>query len=584
MEEKVQKQLEKLLKESKSVDSNSVKVEADFKEALREKIYSHYINEKSKGSGIMESIKQVFSNKKQLLLAGLAGFFAIALIGGGVFIAQRRTDEADTSQEQILLAANLAFSDGEVSIKLEGEDRWVEAKQDDVLHQGDMIKTGEESRAVLEIDNGDAIRLDSSTEVKLASLVPSDVVVENIEGQVYSRVMESDSNTYTVRAENLQVKALGTAYTVSNDQEKGKVTVGVVQSNVELSKDSTEVKEGKKALYDVENDKLELKDIEKKELETDFMKWNKEKDQEKGFDVGVMTDLVAPTLKITEPADGSSTTAESVSVKGTTEKGAIVKVNGNEVENKDGVFSTTVSLEMGENTITVTSTDSYDNTTTKTVKVTREEEQTEPPVPTTHINVTNVYAEGSSIKVSWTYDGYRVIDGYKIVVGDGYYPKYPDSYDKFAYVSGQDKTSGLISDLGAGTYNVAVCGYSASTHRCYDDLYSLYYSITIEEGQTGVVNSISLSATPIGGGKVKLQWSVDGYSAKGFKVVRSESPNPEYPPRSEDSVIKYISDPSTASFTVTGLTVGKIYHFRVCEYLGGACGTYSNDASATVSS
>lgn len=75
-------------------------------------------------------------------------------------------------------------------------------------------------------------------------------------------------------------------------------------------------------------------------------------------------------------------------------------------------------------------------------------------------------------------------------------------------------------------------------------------------------------------GKVYLNWQVAGFeSAKGFKVVYSESENPVYP----GNTYHYLSNPDVRSDFWKDLKAGKTYYFRVCEYLGGKCGVYSNN-------
>ena len=73
-------------------------------------------------------------------------------------------------------------------------------------------------------------------------------------------------------------------------------------------------------------------------------------------------------------------------------------------------------------------------------------------------------------------------------------------------------------------------------------------------------------------GKAVLNWNVNGVDTPiGFKVVKSVNPNPVYP----GDAYHYLSNPDVRSDVWTGLS--GVYHFRVCQYLGGACGVYSND-------
>src|SRR6056297_1026962 len=85
------------------------------------------------------------------------------------------------------------------------------------------------------------------------------------------------------------------------------------------------------------------------------------------------------------------------------------------------------------------------------------------------------------------------------------------------------------------------------------------------------VTSITLSST----GEKDIAWTVHGYSSKGFKVVWSKDPYPTYP-LGENDKYHYYSDPNKRADTLETFDGEGVYYARVCEYLGGKCGVYSN--------
>jgi len=90
------------------------------------------------------------------------------------------------------------------------------------------------------------------------------------------------------------------------------------------------------------------------------------------------------------------------------------------------------------------------------------------------------------------------------------------------------------------------------------------------------VSGLSLSGYKIEKG-VRLSWSVSGLSvSKGFKIVKSLSPNPVF--GRDDAV--YISNSSQVSHDWT-IKDGKTYNFRVCVYDGSGCSNYSNNITIT---
>jgi hypothetical protein len=82
-------------------------------------------------------------------------------------------------------------------------------------------------------------------------------------------------------------------------------------------------------------------------------------------------DNVAPELKITTPTDNFVSKTDKITISGTSEKDATVKVNGTVVTlDANNAFNEVVSLVKGANTITITSTDVVGNTTASELHVT----------------------------------------------------------------------------------------------------------------------------------------------------------------------------------------------------------------------
>ncbi len=93
----------------------------------------------------------------------------------------------------------------------------------------------------------------------------------------------------------------------------------------------------------------------------------------------------------------------------------------------------------------------------------------------------------------------------------------------------------------------------------------------------GTVTSIALEVKS--GNTVK--WSTVGYSKEGFKIVWSKNPNPTYPTRNGDNY-SYVADPDTSKISLDDFDGAGTYYARVCEYLGGSCGVYSNEITVSL--
>lgn len=179
---------------------------------------------------------------------------------------------------------------------------------------------------------------------------------------------------------------------------------------------------------------------------------------------------------------------------------------------------------------------------------------------------------GNTVTIKWSAN-FTSSQGFKIVKAEHLNPIYPG--DDYHYLSEPGATSDTWEGLNAGNYHFRVCEYLGG--KC--GAYSADLAVTIS-GTTTTNNSngtISLSGN-VNSDKVYLNWVLSNItSTMGFKVVKAEHSNPIYP--GDD--YHYYSDAGLRTDTWEGLEAGT-YHFRVCQYLGGSCGKYSNDLTLTI--
>lgn len=178
---------------------------------------------------------------------------------------------------------------------------------------------------------------------------------------------------------------------------------------------------------------------------------------------------------------------------------------------------------------------------------------------------------GSTVNLSWT-PSFTSSLGFKIVKATHSNPIYPG--DDYHYLSEASARSDTWKSLSAGTYHFRACEYLSGKCGVYSNDVTVIVSGSTTNNTGGTIN---LSGN-VNSGIVYLNWVVkDMTSAKGFKIVKSTEPNPVYP----GNDYHYLSDPDVRSDNWTDLSSGT-YHFRVCEYLGGSCGIYSNDLTLIV--
>jgi len=99
--------------------------------------------------------------------------------------------------------------------------------------------------------------------------------------------------------------------------------------------------------------------------------------------------------------------------------------------------------------------------------------------------------------------------------------------------------------------------------------------------ETCANSNSTLKAINLKGEGANIVWNIEGEYQGGFKVVWSKNESPTYPTRDGDKYYFY-SDTSARRHTLTPFDGNGTYYVRVCEYLGGKCGKYSNQITVTL--
>lgn len=199
--------------------------------------------------------------------------------------------------------------------------------------------------------------------------------------------------------------------------------------------------------------------------------------------------------------------------------------------------------------------------------------------------------------------------GFKVVWSKNENPTYPcREGDQYHYYSESSKTSDTVDAFkGAGTYHVRVCEYLGGKCGTYSNQIKIALGDLVgnDKDEHGCIGSAGYSwceaknkclrsweeacaapaekvtAITLKGEGSNISWEANGYSANGFKVVWSMNENPTYPTRDGDKY-HYLSDSKASSDFITPFNGNGSYYVRVCEYLGGKCGVYSNQISVNL--
>lgn len=449
------------------------------------------------------------------MLGRLIFLVFLAVILGG-FWYFTKIDNANVSENEKNggIGAEVVHVEGAVEYKT-ANGEWKRVERGTSLKEGDSVEIVGAGRAIVSLDDGSAIRLNDGSSITLTLLSPDQYIITNEKGEVYARVAKMD-RVFEVKAGDIVYQSVGTAYkTINKDEKQG---VEVYENKVKIKGISEEeilVEEGNK--YFVVN--------------------SEDKTIEKTF------------VKITE-----KDVVEDEFVKWNQEEDEKMEADGS--ENKEEVVEETEKVEEAK------------------------EEETVPEPNTATIQASgislSVKSVDTGVKLSWSISGITAPNGFKLVKSTSINPVYPGS--SYIYLSDPSVRSYTWSLKDGQTYYFRVCRYIDGKCTLYSNnakatapLVVKEQTVSEKETETSSVTSIVLSYA----GENSVTWKTTGYSASGFKIVWSKNANPTYPTRDGDQYI-YLSAPSAAATTLKAFSGEGLYYVRVCEYLGGKCGLYSN--------
>jgi FecR protein len=430
--------------------------------------------------------RHVAANMRTFVMIGIVLVLMLAVVGAALAFSVFKDDEKQTQTTQVpkvaLMGAELTVADGYVQT---GPDNklWEDAKVGDQISEGMYVRTQPSARAVIALDDGSAIRINGNSVVKVNSLDVASVVITNVSGEVYTRLVKSDRQ-FSVKVADEEYVALGTAYkTVNTADIKG---VEVYESIVKLTKTNIEVPEGKLYYKTSNNAELSQKitDITVDKIKQDtFVAWNYEQDKnntEFKDKLGYLTKIDEPVAPPTPPVTTKTTTATaSIKLTGTAyETGVklswklsnmtagkgfkVVKsLSANPTYGKDDavfVGATTSSyawkIKDGKTyhfrvcAYTGEGCSTYSNDITVTAPMVTVAD----PQPSGTLSL----SQTSGADFSWVLDGSSPY-GYKLVWSTSTAPVYPGN--DYAFYSDEATKSGTITASG-GTYYVRVCMYN----------------------------------------------------------------------------------------------------------------------------
>lgn len=157
-----------------------------------------------------------------------------------------QADDSDQNPQTQPAVARVSFIHGNVSIQRGDSGDWIAATLNTPLEAGDRISTGDDSRAEVQLDYANVIRLDQNSTVKITGLTRSQIQVQVGEGLVSYDVLQNSQADTEIDTPNSAVHPLRQGeYRVEivNDSQT-QITVRDGQAEVSEPQGSTRIESG----------------------------------------------------------------------------------------------------------------------------------------------------------------------------------------------------------------------------------------------------------------------------------------------------------------------------------------------------
>ncbi len=176
------------------------------------------------------------------------------------------------------IGGQIDYIEGMVEVRENASSGWFSATKSGLFSKNNELRTLSKSRAIVTFEDGSVVRLNENTHIIFAENI-QDVKIAIEGGGVFNSVTKNEKRNYIVQTDKYAIKALGTEFGVTENDDA--TSVLVIESSVEVQNDAgtaiDRVEEGSKAK--VVNDRVEKAVIADADLTDDFVVWSTKKDQ-----------------------------------------------------------------------------------------------------------------------------------------------------------------------------------------------------------------------------------------------------------------------------------------------------------------
>lgn len=222
----------------------------------------------------------LFTRKLKMFLYLIIALLIVSVVIGSVLIMKHGSPATQGADEIVgsTIKANILSIEGKVESSTDGQN-WQEVEAGQNLTTSTYVRTLDQGRAEITLEDKSLLRLDYDTQIKITNLSNSKLRFENLGGKVWARTVQSGHRQLEVTLENIRFLSHESAFISINSKEvKG---VEVYQGQVETPDPFNEkITEGKAFyLLSPDDEQQTVLDIDTDKLKVDdFIKWNIEKD------------------------------------------------------------------------------------------------------------------------------------------------------------------------------------------------------------------------------------------------------------------------------------------------------------------
>lgn len=157
-----------------------------------------------------------------------------------------------------LPTAFIASMSGKVQIWLNSDDNWSDAKTGLVLEEGDKIKTGSDSEAVLQWGNGHKLKVYALSIINIDQLSAKGTTEKTglsiEEGKIFAKAnkLKSDNSSFQVATPTAVAGVRGTQFLI--DVTEGASTIALLEGTLDIVSDSVEMilEENMQIMFDMD--------------------------------------------------------------------------------------------------------------------------------------------------------------------------------------------------------------------------------------------------------------------------------------------------------------------------------------------